>query len=95
MSFLHLPFTGSPSTQTIAPLAPIRRWLDAIVIPNVFVAQLICRLVPNTCSTSHEFRLFGRILLTVPSLCEFNPFQDELIDLRFRAADFLYECQGD
>ncbi|MEO1296092.1 MAG: Mo-dependent nitrogenase C-terminal domain-containing protein [Cyanobacteria bacterium J06636_16] len=91
MSFLHLPFWEPRSDPTIAPLASIRRWISAIEVHHVFIARWICRLIPNTCSATHDVRLFGRTVLSVPSLCRFNPFQDELTDLRFRAADFLYE----
>lgn len=91
MTFIHFPFTASRLNPTFAPLAPIRRWMNTIEVGNVLVAQMICHLVPNTCSSAHEIRFFDRTWFTVPSICQVNPFKDELIDLRFRAADFLYE----
>ncbi|MEO0536294.1 MAG: Mo-dependent nitrogenase C-terminal domain-containing protein [Cyanobacteria bacterium P01_A01_bin.123] len=91
MSFLHLPNPQSPPTLTIAPLAPLRQWINTIEVRNIHVAQWICRLIPNTCSAGYDLRLLGRTWLHIPALCKLTPFQDELFDLRFRAADFLYE----
>ncbi len=91
MSFLHLSFGKSRSDPAIASLAFIKRWIAAIEVRHVFIARWICHLIPNTCPATHDVHLFGRTVLSVPSLCRFNPFQEELIDLRFRAADFLYE----
>ncbi|MBE9059816.1 Mo-dependent nitrogenase C-terminal domain-containing protein [cf. Phormidesmis sp. LEGE 11477] len=88
MSFLPSPF--KPSTLLVHPLAPVRTWLNALEVHNVRLAQWVCRLVPNTCSSGHDLILLGHCL-HVPSLCEVNPLADELVDLRFRAADFLYE----
>ena len=89
MSFLPLSF--KLFTLSIRPLSPVRSWLNAIEVSNVRVAQWICRLIPNTCSTGYDLSLFGRTWLHLPSPCEINPLADELVDLRFRAADFLYE----
>ncbi len=88
MSSLHLPFK---SPLLIRPLAPLRSQLNAFEVRHIWVAQWICRLVPNTCPPGHDLKLFGRTWLHVPSLCKFNPLTEELVDLRFRAADFLYE----
>lgn len=95
MSFLPLSFGEPRSAPAIAPLKPIRRWLNAIEVRHALVARWICRLIPNTCPATHEVRLFGRTVLAVPSVCHINPLQDELVDLRFRAADFLYEYARD
>ena len=94
MSFLHL-FHEPPAAISIAPLAPLRRWLSTLEISNVYVAQWICRLVPNTCSEGYDLRLLGRTWLHFPPFCKLNPFADELLELRFRAADFLYEYSCD
>ena len=73
------------------PLLPLRRWVNNLEVSSVTTAQWICRVIPNTCSSGYDFTVFGRISLHVPSLCKLNPLADELVDLRFRAADFLYE----
>ncbi len=89
MSFLHLSFHRS--TPAIRPLAPLRTWINEFDVRNVWVAQWICHLIPNTCSAGYDLDLFGQTWLHLPSPCELNPLTEELIDLRFRAADFLYE----
>lgn len=80
-------------TPKLDPLVPVRRWLAALEIPSRSVAELICRWVPNTCSAGYSLRWQGRIWLHLPPLCKLNPLHEELLDLRFRAADFLYELE--
>ncbi|MGD1898957.1 MAG: Mo-dependent nitrogenase C-terminal domain-containing protein [Phormidesmis sp.] len=89
MSFL--PLSQKSRFPFVHPLAFIRRWINQIEVTNVQTAQRICRLIPNTCSTGYTLSFFGRTWLHMPSPCELNPLADELVDLRFRAADFLYE----
>lgn len=88
MSFLPLSFKSPPFSRLLAPL---RKQINALEVRNIWVAQWICRAIPNTCSTGYDLRLFGRTWLHLPSPCELNPLTDELVDLRFRAADFLFE----
>ncbi|MEL6552059.1 MAG: Mo-dependent nitrogenase C-terminal domain-containing protein [Cyanobacteria bacterium J06621_11] len=89
MSFLPLS-SKSPSLFAYF-LTSIREWLNALEISNRWAARWICRVIPNTCSTGYDLRLFGRTWLHLPSPCSLNPFTEELVDLRFRAADFLFE----
>lgn len=91
MSLLPVAVTGGRSPLPLAPLVPLRRWINRIDIASPWVARWVCRLVPNTCPAAYTVRLWGRTVLSLPSLCHLNPLQDELVDLRFRAADFLYE----
>lgn len=91
MSFLNSFMPQSSRTLQIAPLVPLRRWLNTVEVRNVTIARWICRLVPNVCSPGYDVQLFGRTWLHLPPLCKLNPVFDELIDLRFRAGDFLYE----
>ncbi|MEL6603354.1 MAG: Mo-dependent nitrogenase C-terminal domain-containing protein [Cyanobacteria bacterium J06614_10] len=85
-------FTLSPTSfSPFTPLKPLRQWLNNFEINSVRTAKWICQLIPNTCSTGYDFRLLGLLRWRLPSLCKLNPLADELVDLRFRAADFLYE----
>jgi len=89
MSFLplslHLP------RAPIAPLTPLRQWLNGFEVHQSWVAHWICYLVPNTCSSGYDLRILGRSWGHLPPLCQLNPLHEELLDLRFRAADFLYD----
>lgn len=91
MSFL--PLSSKSPSLLASPLSPARAWLNAFEVRQVWIARWICRLIPNTCSTGYDLRLFGRTWLHLPSPCALNPFTEELVDLRFRAADFLFEQQ--
>lgn len=72
-------------------LTSIRQWIDSIEIKNSRIAQLICGLIPPTCPFARTITFFNRTLFTIPPLCHFNPFYEELIALRFRALIFLSE----
>jgi len=86
-----LPLSAHPPAWFTSPLQPLRTWLNTLEVRNIQAARWICRLIPNTCYTGYDLRLFNRTWLHLPSPCELNPLADELVDLRFRAADFLYE----
>jgi hypothetical protein len=87
MSFLPL----SPKSLSSHLLAALKEQINTLEVHNIQVAKWICRVIPNTCSTGYDLRFWGRTWLHLPSLCELNPLTDELVDLRFRAADFLFE----
>ncbi len=81
-------------TLRIQPLAPFRAWINRIEVHQSWFARWVCRLVPNVCSRGYDLRCLGYTILHLPSLCKLNPLYDELLDLRFRAAEFLYEQSG-
>jgi hypothetical protein len=68
---------------------PLRNWLDRIEIKDIQFAKRICRLIPASCPFERDFKLFGRTLFHIPSLCHLNPFYEDLITLRYRAEIFL------
>jgi hypothetical protein len=70
-------------------LTPLRNWLDRIEIRDIQTAKTICRLIPASCPFERDFKLFGRTLFHIPSLCHLNPFYEDIITLRYRAEIFL------
>lgn len=77
-------------------LRPVRKWLDAWRIHDIFTARLISRLIPAQCPFEREIKLFGRTLVRIPPLCKLNPLYDQFVGLRFRALCFLAdECGED
>jgi hypothetical protein len=76
------------SNQT-DPLTSIRNWLSAIEIHNFQVAHLLSRMIPASCPFERDIKLFGRTLAHIPPLCKFNPFYEQIVELRFKALTFL------
>ena len=83
---------GSPRT---AWLSPLRRWIDGNEVQDANLAHRICRLIPSQCPFARQIKLFGRVILTIPPLCELNPIYDELVGLRFRAMSYLADQCGE
>lgn len=81
--------------RKIAPLFPLRRWLDNIEINNRTVAHRICKLIPSQCPFEREIKLLGRAVLKIPPMCKLNPLYDEVIALRFRAICYLADVCGE
>lgn len=77
-------------------LRPLREWLDARAIHDIFTARLLSRLIPAQCPFERDIKLFGRTLFHIPPLCKLNPLYDQFVGLRFRALCFLVdECGED
>jgi Mo-dependent nitrogenase C-terminus len=80
---------------SVAPLRPIRRWLDDIEISDRDMAHILCSVIPSQCPFERTFKLFGRTVLRIPPLCKLNPFYDEVVGLRFRALCYLADVCGE
>lgn len=90
------PASPQKSRPSIAPLKPLRQWLDNIKVSNDKQAHAICKHIPAQCPFERDVNLFGRTLLHIPPLCKLNPLYDELVGLRFRALCYLAdECGED
>jgi hypothetical protein len=79
----------SLTSYLIHPLTAIRNWLSAIEIHNSRVAHLLSRMIPASCPFERDITLFGHILAHIPPLCKFNPFYDQIVELRFKALVYL------
>ncbi|NJL21485.1 MAG: nitrogenase [Leptolyngbyaceae cyanobacterium SM1_3_5] len=80
----------------IAPLKPLRQWLDNVKVSTPNQAHTICKRIPSQCPFERDVTLFGRTLFHIPPLCKLNPLYDELVGLRFRALCYLAdECGED
>ena len=55
---------------------------------NKQLAQLIVNLIPATCPFNKTIKFAG-LTVTIPPLCHFNPFYDQLIKLRYVALTVL------
>lgn len=86
----HLPLPG------IAPLKPLRQWLENFQIRDAKTAHWICEKIPARCPFERTITILGRTLLRIPPLCKLNPLYEELVSLRFRALCYLAdECGED
>ncbi len=74
-------------------LQPFKDWLDNLEIHHIFVAKLICQIIPPSCPFERDIKLFGYQIAHIPPLCTLNPFYEQLVFLRFRALSYLAdEC---
>lgn len=83
-----------PAPQ-IAPLAPVRRALDAFEVESPAIARFLCRMVPSQCPFARDIYAFNRRILRIPPLCKLNPLYDEVVGLRFRALCYLADRCGE
>lgn len=85
-----------PSLSKLAPLAPLRNWLNNLEVCDRKLAHKLCLTIPTQCPFAREIRLLGRTILRIPPLCKLNPLYDEIVALRFRAICYLAdECGED
>lgn len=77
-----------------SPLAPLRRWIDGLVVNDRQIAHLICRLIPRCCPFERHFTVLGHTI-HIPPLCKLNPLYNEVVALRFRALSFLSDTCGE
>jgi len=77
-------------------LAPLKGWLDGVVIHDARLARALCRLIPAQCPFERDVVLFGKKVAHIPAMCKINPLYDQLMGLRFRALSYLAdECHED
>lgn len=72
----------------------IRSRLDSIKITSPLLARICCRVIPARCPFERELKVFN-IPISIPPLCKFNPFYEQLIALRFRSLIYLSEKCGE
>jgi hypothetical protein len=73
----------------------LRQWLDTIEINNRKLARFVCKLIPVQCPFARDINFLGRTIAHIPPLCKLNPFYEQLVGLRFRAACYLVEQCGE
>jgi hypothetical protein len=84
------------SQPQLAPLKPLRQWLENIEIKDPKLAKLLCQLIPSQCPFERKIQFRGRVLVHIPPLCKLNPVYEEVVGLRFRALCYLAdECGED
>lgn len=84
-----------PSFPKIAPLNPLRNWLNNITISDRKFAHKLCQIIPTQCPFERKISLFGHTIISIPPLCKLNPLYDEVVALRFRAICFLADDCGE
>lgn len=69
----------------------VSHFIAEFEIQNTEIAELLTKLIPDSCPFERDIQLFGHTVLHVPPLCKLNPLYDSLMTLRFRALTFLSE----
>jgi len=72
-----------------------RHQLDAIEIDNQKFARFLCKVIPVQCPFARDINFWGRTIAHIPPLCKLNPFYEQLVGLRFRAACYLVDHCGE
>lgn len=78
----------------LAPLQPVRQWLDQVEISNPKMAKFLSKAIPAQCPFERDIKLFGYKIAHIPPLCKLNPFYEQLVGLRFRALCYLVDHCG-
>jgi len=91
----EITFPGDGSEKAIAPLRPVREWLDQLEIADPRVARFLCKMIPSQCPFERDVNLFGHKVVHIPPLCKINPLYEQLVGLRFRALSYLADDCGE
>ena len=83
------------ANSKLAPLKPMRDWLDKMDVDDPRLARFVCRLVPSQCPFERDITLFGKKVVHVPPMCKLNPLYEQLVGLRFRALSYLADDLGE
>lgn len=86
---------GDGTEQAIAPLRPVREWLDQLEITDPRVARFLCKMIPSQCPFERDVNVFGHKVVHIPPLCKLNPLYEQLVGLRFRALSYLADDCGE
>ena len=77
-------------------LQRLQKRLEAIEINSPSLARWVCRVIPASCPFERQIKLGSYTLISIPPLCKFNPFYDQLMLLRFKSLAYLAEeCNED
>jgi hypothetical protein len=80
----------------VAPLQPVRQWLDGIQVRDRNLAHRLCQTIPAQCPFERDVKIFGHTLFHIPPMCKLNPLYEQVVALRFRALCYLAdECGED
>ena len=72
-------------------LNALRHWLESIEIRHLWVAHLICQVIPASCPFERKLVVGEHMLVSIPPLCKLNPFYEQLTALRFQSLVYLTE----
>lgn len=87
---------GETDETAVAPLKPLREWLDHLEVHDPRVARFLCKMIPPQCPFERDVTLFGQKVVHIPPMCKLNPLYDQLVGLRFRALSYLADdCHED
>jgi hypothetical protein len=70
-------------------LSPIRQYLESVEINNYITARIVYQIIPASCPFKREIKLFDRTIIRIPSLCQLNPFYEQVIGLRCKSLNYL------
>ncbi len=87
--------SGGSAGITLAPLRPIRRWLETYPIQSATTARRLARWIPAQCPFERDITVLGHVVAHIPPLCKLNPFYEEIVLLRFRALCYLADTCGE
>ncbi|NET48566.1 MAG: nitrogenase [Merismopedia sp. SIO2A8] len=84
-----------PQADGIAPLRPVKDWLDQMDVHDPSVARFLCKMIPSQCPFERDVTLFGHKVVHIPPMCKINPLYEQLVGLRFRALSYLADDCGE
>ncbi|MGK7888400.1 MAG: Mo-dependent nitrogenase C-terminal domain-containing protein [Leptolyngbyaceae cyanobacterium] len=86
-----------PNEQSdgVAPLRPVKDWLDHMQVHDPSVARFLCKMIPPQCPFERDIKLFGHKVVHIPPMCKLNPLYEQLVGLRFRALSYLADDCGE
>jgi hypothetical protein len=70
-------------------LPPIRQHLESVEVKHYIIAKIIYLIIPASCPFKREIKLFNRTIVRIPSLCQLNPFYEQIISLRCKSLEYL------
>jgi Mo-dependent nitrogenase C-terminus len=72
-----------------------RHQFECIEITSPLLAHFVCRVIPARCPFERKIKVFNHTIISIPPLCKFNPFYEQLVALRFKSLTYLAEKCGE
>lgn len=74
----------------------VRIRLESIEINNPLLARFFCKFIPAACPFERKISILNHTVISIPPLCKFNPFYEQIVALRFKSLRYLADkCEED
>jgi hypothetical protein len=60
---------------------------------KAFIVEWLSNVLPETCPFARDVKVYGFVLFTIPPLCKFNPFFEDIQNHREKRFRLILNCE--